>query len=368
MNLHLFGLILLAPCVFAQTPDSVEPNLNESIVEIPSDWGVKLKTTVFKPPGDGPFPLVVMNHGKSTGNPHFQSRARFLNLSAEMVRLGYVVILPNRKGVAGSGGVYMGGGCAVTGMARAQADDVLATLAFAAKLPYVDARRVLLMGQSHGGMTALAFAARPAYPGVLGVVNFAGGNKSDDCNGWENNMRDAFGEWGRSAAYPSLWFYGDNDSYFPPRVYRPAHAAYVAAGAKAELVEFGVFAPGDAHGMAGHIEGVPIWLPRVKDFLARLGLPSAITSMASHASVPAKTGFARVDDLDAVPSLSSQGRDNYRKYLAFPGSKAFVLVPDGRHWWVFGGADPVQRALDNCRKVAERCALYAVNDEVVWQQ
>ena len=86
------------------------------------------------------------------------------------------------------------------------------------------------------------------------------------------------------------------------------------------------------------------------------------------ASVTRSRRDARVVDLDAVPSLSSQGRDNYRKYLAFPGSKAFVLVPGGRHWWAFGGADPVQRALDNCRKVAERCALYAVNDEVVWQQ
>ena len=43
-----------------------------------------------------------------------------------------------------------------------------------------------------------------------------------------------------------------------------------------------------------------------------------------------------------------------------------VLTGNGRHWWTFGGADPVAGALANCRKAAEDCVLYAVGDEVVW--
>jgi hypothetical protein len=212
----------------------------------------------------------------------------------------------------------------------------------------------------------LAFAARPAYPGVRGVVNFAGGNKSPDCNGWENNMRDAFGEWGRSAAYPALWFYGENDSFFPPPVYRPAYAAHVAAGARAELVEFGRFAPGDAHDMAGHFEGVPIWLPKVRAFLGALGLPNRPLPPLSREPVPGPSNFARIDAVEAVPNLSPQGRENYRRFLAYPGGRAFVLTGNGRHWWALGGADPVERAFAGCRKVAEDCALYAVGDDVVW--
>src|ERR1700740_192493 len=33
-----------------------------------TDPSVLMRTTVFRPPGDGPFPLVVMNHG-TTQNP-----------------------------------------------------------------------------------------------------------------------------------------------------------------------------------------------------------------------------------------------------------------------------------------------------------
>ena len=367
-----FLVFSVANQLFAQAPESLESTLNEEIIEIPSGWS-KLKTTVMRPDGAGPFPLIVMNHGKAFGNPYFQSRSRFLTLSSEMVRMGYAVILPNRKGVAGSGGTYIGseggGACAMTWMGKAQAEDIAATIEFAIKLPYIDISKIVVVGQSHGGMAALAFAAQPAVPGVRAVVNFAGGNKSPDCLGWENNMRNAFGEWGKTATYPTLWFYGENDSFFPPPVYRPAHTAYVAHGAKADLVEFGVFAAGDAHAMIGQSQGVPIWLPRIRTFFRSLGLPSEATYIKSQEAIPAESGFAQSSDVEAVPSLSSQGKENYRKYLAFPGGKAFVLTPSGRHWWAFGGADPVWRALTNCRKeISDGCALYAVNERVVWSK
>ena len=37
----------------------------EEILSIPYDWSWNLEVTLFKPMGDGPFPLVVINHGKS---------------------------------------------------------------------------------------------------------------------------------------------------------------------------------------------------------------------------------------------------------------------------------------------------------------
>ena len=55
---------------FGTVPQSFDPslpvvvaNLNESVIEVPSG-DVSLETTIFKPDGPGPFPMVVFNHGK----------------------------------------------------------------------------------------------------------------------------------------------------------------------------------------------------------------------------------------------------------------------------------------------------------------
>src|ERR1700732_4102188 len=70
---------------------TLDARLDEQVVMVPaslSGSSVELETTVFKPPGQGPFPLVVMNHGKEPGNPHLQKRDRFLAISREFVKRG----------------------------------------------------------------------------------------------------------------------------------------------------------------------------------------------------------------------------------------------------------------------------------------
>ena len=49
----------------------------EQVVMVPKVGGestVDLETTIFRPAGDGPFPLVVINHGKSPGKPTSSSQ------------------------------------------------------------------------------------------------------------------------------------------------------------------------------------------------------------------------------------------------------------------------------------------------------
>ena len=74
---------------------------------------------------------------------------------------------------------------------------------------------------------------------------------------------------------PSLWFYGDNDSYFDPGTFRAMHEQYTAAGGKARLVAFGM-SGSDAHGLFGSRAGGPIWQPEVSSFLASIGMPNAV--------------------------------------------------------------------------------------------
>ena len=46
---------------------------------------------------------------------------------------------------------------------------------------------------------------------------------------WEQALVDAHARFGAATKELSIWFCGADDSYFPPAVIRPAHAAYVAA-------------------------------------------------------------------------------------------------------------------------------------------
>jgi dienelactone hydrolase len=55
---------------------------------------------------------------------------------------------------------------------------VLAAYAFTRKLPYVDASRIILAGQSAGGVAAL-YAAAQAPEGLVAVISFAAGRGAD---------------------------------------------------------------------------------------------------------------------------------------------------------------------------------------------
>ncbi|CAJ0791068.1 dienelactone hydrolase family protein [Ralstonia holmesii] len=264
--------LLLATALASETAPS---GVSETIVEVPKSAGIftlKLETTVYKPAGDGPFPLIVLNHGKARGKAAFQARARYSEQAAALVARGYVVAIPMRQGFSKSGGAYIGSGCNVEANGIIQAEDVVAALDYMTAQPYVDRNRIVVMGQSHGGLTTLAFGTI-AYPGVRGLVNFAGGLRNDTCVDWEGNLVRAFETYGRQSRYPSLWFYGDNDSYWPKPMPDRMFAAYTSAGGNGRLVDFGNF-KSDSHGMFASHAGLAIWLPQVDAFLRELGLPA----------------------------------------------------------------------------------------------
>ena len=241
------------------------------VVDKPGLLAPSLETTLYRPRGDGPFPLVIINHGKASGDPRFQPRARYPLAARELVRRGYAVVVPMRQGFSKSGGLYVGSGCNVEGNGLAQADDVRAVLQHYAKRPDIDATRVVVFGQSHGGLTTLALGSLN-LPGVIGLVNFAGGLRQEQCVAWETGLATAFGNYGRATKVPSLWFYGDNDSYWTVPVWREMLRQYTEAGGQARIVAYGPFGS-DAHGMFGARAGVAIWLPEVEKFFRELGLP-----------------------------------------------------------------------------------------------
>jgi hypothetical protein len=70
-----------------------------------------------------------------------------------------------------------------------------------------------------------------------------------------------------------------------------------------------------------------LWTPAVDTFLAGVGLPSANLYPQYLPTVPPPPShFAAIDDAAAVPHLNDAGRALYRKFLAMPLPRAFVLA------------------------------------------
>lgn len=237
---------------------------------------LKLETTIYKPEGQGPFPLVVINHGKESGPPGLQKRFTAGWASRFFLERGYVVFLPMRTGFSKSTGSYVGGECNVESNGLVQAEDVTATVTYAHTLDYVDRKQTLVVGQSHGGWTTLAYGASKPDPSVKGLVNFAGGLRQTNCAGWELNLAKAAASFAKETSIPSLWLYGDNDSFFSKKTYSEMFARYSKVNPSAQLVEFGVFGE-DAHGIFTHKDGRAVWGQYLEKFMSQLGLPTKVT-------------------------------------------------------------------------------------------
>ena len=363
-----FASSLFAGAVSAQAV-TLDAALNEQVVMVPATFGsktVELETTIFKPAGEGPFPVVVMNHGKALGNPRNQSRDRFIVLSREFVKRGYAVVIPMRKGFSKSSGDYIDRGCDMTAHGLAQAEDLQNTLDYLHTQHWADTGRVLVAGQSYGGLTAMAFGTRH-YPGVKGLINFAGGLKmhGGDCR-WQQSLVQAFAHYGAKSTLPSIWFYGENDNHFGPDLAARLHNAYIQAGGNAKLIAYGAFKK-DAHGMSGSRDGVKIWWPETEKFLKELGMPTdTVYALNNEVKVP-KTEYAAIDDVNAIPYLKGSAREQYRVFLSKSTPRAFAVSPTGAWSWAEDGDDPVAQALQDCQKNSSQpCRLYAVDDHVVW--
>jgi dienelactone hydrolase len=367
VRLALPGCLALAGAAQAQDT-ALDVRLNEQVVMVPGANANLLETTIFRPPGAGPFPLVLMNHGKQPGDPRLQSRDRFYYLSREFVRRGYAVIVPMRTGFAGSGGDYADHGCNMTGNGYLQAMDLRAALRYARSQPWVDGSRIVVAGQSYGGLATLA-AGTGTLPGVRGLLNFAGGLRADDGNcQWKSALVSAFSDYGRRSNVPSLWFYGANDSYFNHDLVSRLHQAYAGAGGNARLVAYNAFKH-DAHGMVGSRDGFAVWWPQAERFLRQIGMPTeAVVAIAEDPPIP-RTDFAVIDDIESVPFLRERGREGYRAFLAKSSPRAFAVSPSGAWSWAEEGEDPVGRVLSACQANSRQpCRLYAVDDYVVWNE
>ena len=324
-----------------------------------------LPMTVYRPPGDGPFPLVVFNHGRAVqARRASQGRYRPEAAARYLVAKGFVVLVPNRIGYWETFGSFdpENSACrSIEPMSMAASEQVLATVEFAKTLPYVDTSLWLVAGQSVGGLTAVATVGR-APAGLVGGINFSGGtggnpdnNPGRPCNPGATSQY--WGQIAKDAKVPMLWLYWENDKYWGPENPKNWHKAWVDGGGTAQ---FKGFAPVGEDGHSGLNINMDQWLPVVDAFLSQLGFDRPAIVKA-----PPPSAFAAIDATSSVP-VGTSGKAAYAKFLEMALPRAFAVSSKGG-FGVSRGDYAAGRALGNCQRFGNPCTLYAVDADVVWK-
>jgi len=107
-----------------------------------------IKGYLSRPPGQGPFPAVVHLHGCGG-----LSEQRRITDAEQFVRWGYVTLVVDSfttRGIADACG---------SGALPPRHADAIGALIYLSTLPFVDAKRIAVVGYSQGGMAALQIAS-----------------------------------------------------------------------------------------------------------------------------------------------------------------------------------------------------------------
>jgi len=276
----LFVLLMLAPPARAED----EVRIQEEI------WALPLPLPMFaylvRPVGDGPFPLVIMNHGVSL-NPRDRSffpLVEFRDAAKWFAKRGYLVVAPVGSGYGAQAidiadralfGPFFSkvGKCTNpnfhdAGLALAQAN--LWIIEYMAAEKRIIPDNVIVVGQSAGGWASIALSSVNPPP-VKAIITFAAG-RGGRVDGKPNNncapdkLVEATADFGRTSRVPMLWFYIENDTFFGPELSKRMHAAFTGAGGKAEYHLMPPFG-NEGHFFVGSPDTIPQWSPLVTKFL-----------------------------------------------------------------------------------------------------
>lgn len=301
MKFRLFSALLaLLAATAAGAQSAPEPPLVRIRFMLPVEIGGKafeLEAMEIRPRGAGPFPLAVIVHGKPSGDAAREAMTpqTMTVQAAEFAKRGYAALAALRRGYGKSQGPYAesDGDCATTRYpqaTRSGAGETEAIAAAGAKRAGVDGSRVLVAGESVGGIVALA-VAQDAPPGVKAAINFAGGRGSNPAQRGmvceSDKLVAAVGALGKGARVPTLWIYAENDVLFGPTLARAMLKAFTQSGGNAALT---VLPPVGREGHAVFAQGTQAWADPVDRFLDRLGLPAGIKIAPPRQNPPLAIG------------------------------------------------------------------------------
>jgi dienelactone hydrolase len=266
---------LLAVAVRAQSPaPSPRPSAPPHETVFYDHDGLRLEAYFYRPAGDGPFPLVVYNHGSAPpGQERLEWPAGFMGYL--LPPAGYALLVPERRGYGKSEGtpfseeIGSDRGPRYIARLRAEAGDLLAAAEHVTRDASfrVDPRRRGMIGYSFGGIvTTLAVSGRTDYAGAViqapGALN------------WERSpeLRAALTSAAEKITIPLQCLVAENDA-------TTESARTICAAVKnapAELKVYPPFAPTrqvNAAAAPGHAlfspQGLAVWKDDVLAFLEK---------------------------------------------------------------------------------------------------
>lgn len=220
---------------------------------------------LHRPPGRGPFPVIVYNHGSEAEPPNFGGQAKFY------VPRGFIVLAPHRRGhgLSRDAAPYAEGVLArrdgdpeeLVALLETQLDDVAAAVAYARSRPEVDAHAITVAGCSLGGVLSLMMAERDH--GLHAAIDFAGAAIM-----WEHNppLRARMLQASTATRVPVLFVQAENDFSTAPST------SLAAAMQRAQRPGWALIFP--PHGTSAHDGHTfcaggdsPLWGEAVASFL-----------------------------------------------------------------------------------------------------
>ncbi len=234
-----------------------------------------IAVTVVRGTQAGRRPFLVLLHGRgaSAAERSAMGLQTYPANSRYFAARGFVVLIPTRVGYGVSGGpdVEYTGECASKRFAEGVAPavtEVRQLLRHAERLDYVDPDHGLVVGESFGGIVAIAVAASDIR-GVVATVNIAGGDGGDSLHRIDqpcrpDQLRQAFAAYGATNRLPTLWMYSANDRMWGTVYPGQWHAAFLRAGGRGQFVRL----PADKNN--GHYifnRNAPAWQPAFERFV-----------------------------------------------------------------------------------------------------
>ncbi len=260
----LAAVVAAPPAVPASTPPPYETLFY-------TNDGLRLEAYLYSPPGPGPFPLVVYNHGSRRAEERTEWAVEFIGRL--LTPAGYAVLVPERRGYGKSqGGTFTeeigeDRGPRFIERLDAEAGDILKAVEHVTSDPAsrVDPQRVAIMGWSFGGIVSTLAAAR--HPQFAAVLVQAPGALT-----WDHspNLRAALADAAGRISVPVQCMVAENDA-----TTESTRSVCKHARGPAELKVYPPFTPtrlrtegAQGHALFGH-EGVPVWSADALAFLAR---------------------------------------------------------------------------------------------------
>jgi len=290
ISIFLVATLLDVSLVCAQ--NAMQKLLQPEILKIPvrsaGAFGgdVEMVTHLYKPQGNGPFPVVVFSHGRGSIEENQKLKFPVLVGHANFwLRKGFAVVSPVRPGYGETGGVdreapghtWRRGTCIGTpdfaNTAKVAGTAVTAALEWIRAQRWPAKDKIILEGNSVGGLTTVAVSAQnPA--GVIGYISFAGGSGGFPSGSPTRSCRPErltalYEELGKTTKIHSLWLYAENDLYWGAEAPREWHKAFSAGGSKTKFVMTPPV-PGTEDGHRFLAVGGRLWSPHVNQFVSEL--------------------------------------------------------------------------------------------------